>query len=646
MYRIKKYIFCAIIALVSVSCDKMLDEPELETLFSIPTSLSAHTPEFDTQTPVSKSGVLLEYQPENWDNAGVPGTRTYAVVDPGNSSEYFQYWSENDAISVFYTDANLQYVLNDLKEDDYGYFDLVGDAVTGMNLNTDYFYAVYPYKAKTSINYENGVITYNFPSTQHYSGDSYAKDENGMLAIEPKNECDDRFYFQNFCSYLQLRLITKPEQPKKVKQIILVANNSNDKITGDASIKVVGSGSELKPVVEMKMTASNQIILDCGSGVELSYDSNNPTKFWFVLPGGFTFTDGFKVTVTFDDNTYFEKSTSKTIFIERSHIKPMATFSAEEDDDIILSGPIRYKYNDTSINEPYNLDNAQFIGKDGSKLQVINQVYDPETQEWVVYLSGTLYEIGGNVFKEKKPDIEYIVVEEETENDSPIAIGDFAFYNCTAEEIIIHNNVESIGNAVLKGSKVQEFIIDGAVSIIKEDAFTGCTRLQTFEVESVETIQKGAFQMCINLSDVSIPGVKYIEASAFEDCYSLTSITLDSVIEIYDAAFMGCSSLEFVEISSNCIMIGEGAFCNAESLETVICRAVKPPFIKTDNTDGSYVFDEAPDTLCIYIPNGSLSYYTDPVYFITNPSGYASPVQTTVNWWYQEYTSNLKVSAN
>ena len=181
------------------------------------------------------------------------------------------------------------------------------------------------------------------------------------------------------------------------------------------------------------------------------------------------------------------------------------------------------------------------------------------------------------------------------------------------------------------------------MSVIYEDAFTGCTKLETFEAESVERIDKGAFQMCSNLETLSIQGVKYIGASAFEDCISLTSITLDSIVEIYDAAFMGCSSLEYVEISSDCIMIGEGAFCNAESLETVICHAVKPPFIKTDNTDGSYVFDCTSDDLCIYIPNGSLSDYTDPNYFVSNPSGYGAPVQATVNWWYQEYDGFLKI---
>ena len=644
MRKMKKFIYCALIALITISCEQI--EDPWENSIDIPKTLSAYTPEFESQGSGSKSRVLSEDLPESWDDTEMPHTRTYAVINPAEANEYIQYWSEGDAISVFFTTANLKYTLAGYKDEngdgtddeDYGLFETSSTATSGTPLADDVdYYAVYPYKTSTAINYENGEITYNFPKTQHYSEDSYANEENGMIAHEPKAEYDGRLYFQNFCSYLQLRMIADNSNAnKKVKQITLVANNTSDKMAGDAAINVVNGA----PVVSMKVTAGNQIVLDCGAGVTLSQDSSSPTKFWFVLPGSFTFTNGFTITVTFDDNTYFEKSTDKKITIERSHIKPMATFTADSNDDIILTGPIRYKYNSTNSNEPYALTD-EFYGENGEKLQIINQVYDAETGEWVVYLSGKLKKIGGNCFQEKKPNIEYIKIEEET--DEPIIIGDFAFYNCTADYLIINNDVESIGKSALKGSTVKELTINGDVSVIAEDAFTGSTRLQSFEANSVETIQKGAFQMCTNLTTLSIPGLKHLGISAFEDCGSLQSVTLDAIITIDDAAFMGCYSLEYVEISSACTMIGEGAFCNAESLETVICHAAIPPFIKTDNPDGSFVFDCTADNLCIYIPSGSMSAYTDSNYFVKNPSGYTSPIQTTVNWWYQEYTGKLQV---
>lgn len=636
------YIIYILIAFIGISCDK-IEDPWGEV---IPPTLSAYTPEFGSKTSGTRSSGLCEYHPESWDGPASIETRTYAIQNPSVSDEYIQYWSNEDAISVFFTTANLKYQLSSFKDEqnDYGHFHLVGSASEGTQLTGNYYYSVYPYKESTSINYESGVITYNFPKNQNYNLDSYSKDENGMVAREPKDG-DNVLYFQNFCSYLQLRLITNEDQPKKVRQIILIANNANDKMSGDASIRFVESGLGPAPAVEMKMTASNQLILDCGEGVALSTDAANPTKFWFVLPGDFTFTEGFKITVTFDDNSYYEKSTSKEIHIQRSHIKPMATFTTidEDGDDIVLNAPIRYKYNNTSITEPYALKD-EFYSPDGTKLQIINQVYNEKTQEWLVYLSGPLGKVGGNCFEQKSPNIEYIIIEEDTEE--PIIVGDFAFFNCTADYIQIYNDVETIGKSAIKGSTIKNIYIEGDVSVISEDAFTGSTRLKTFEANSVETIQKGAFQMCTGLTDVNIPGLKYLGASAFEDCTSLESVTLESVIAIEDAAFMGCYSLTEVEISSYCTMIGEGAFCNTDMLETVVCHAVKPPFIKTDNPDGSYVFSGASEYLTIYIPNGSLSDYTDPDYFVKNASGYGDPIKSTVNWWYQEYTRQLTVMTN
>ena len=648
MRKLFIYISCAVLALSCISCDQIIDDHLLDVPLVIPEDLSAYTPEFDSQKSSTKSPVLYEYQPESWNGPSNVDTRTYAVIDAAYPSEYFQYWAESDAISVFFTTSNLKYELSGFKdedgdgtvEDDYAHFHLLGESSSGTPLITDYYYGVYPYRENTSVNYENGVITYNFPKTQHYNVDSYSNGENGMIAYEPKSDDDGKWYFQNFCSYLQLRLIAEPDAPKKVKQIILLAHNTNDKLSGEASIMSKSGNAGPEPYVEMKMTASNQLILDCGSGIDLSQDIDNPSKFWFVLPGDFTFTDGFKITVTFDDNSYYEKSTTKTISIQRNHIKPMATFTTIDDDgdDIILSAPIRYKYNKTSTT-PYPFTD-EFYGPDGTKLQIINQVYNEETEEWFVYFSGPLGKVGGNCFQTKQPNLEYIIIEE-TNIDEPIIIGDFAFFNCTADYIEIYNDIESIGKSAIKGSTIKNITIDGNVSVIYEDAFTGATRLNTFEASSVERIDKGAFQMCTGLSEVSVPGLKYLGASAFEDCTSLEYVSLDSIIAIEDAAFMGCYNLISVEIASSCIMIGEGAFCNTDMLETVYCYAENPPFLKTDNPDGSFVFSGASESLCIYIPEGSLSAYTDPNYFVTNDSGYSDPIKSTVNWWYQEYTGIL-----
>ena len=901
MKRIYYYIPCVIIALLAISCESFKDDRLPEGPLVIPEKLSAHLPAFDTKTRSFQGAGLVEDAPESWDDTEEVMTRTYAVInsetiDPttGEAREYYyQYWSEGDAISLFFTMANLKYVMQYYKYGtlDIGEFQLEGNKTEGPAIRTNYFYSVYPYKENTRINIMTGLISYEFPQIQHYSGDTYANGENGMIAIEPKDGTDYVLYFQNFCSYLQLRLVAIDGQPTCVKKITLTSNNSNDLISGPGSIEVINEDSVpvvemgTEPVVEMMMAASNQITLDCGSGVELSTDENAPTKFWFVVPGNISFSSGFSISVIYDDNYYYRKSTPKPIGIERSHIKPMATIKPEA---VKANGPIRYKYNDLSNTDPFPVKNT-FYGENGVVLDILDQIYDEETKEWVILLSGTLKAIGDNSFEGPGHDIEYIKVMNE---DEPVAINNFAFYNCTADSLLIYNpvgqikanafknstitdimvdgNVNSIqtgvssdshiesltikgnlgtieedafhgleslvsvniggsvdvihqsafdscdnleiveiggdidiieakafnnndklhtidftgaiekigdyafndcdaletfhvdggvgeigkeafagcdilnfvsiegnvgtigerafydsdeivfvdihgnigtigdeafskmdelqkvhitGNVTTIGSKafkdsdaLSELLIDGQVDVIKQEAFASCDALETvnlngkvksieekafydcdnlntvmitgnvdvirekafancdalqsFSVNSVETIGFEAFLDCKNLTEINVPGVKYIDKAAFQNCFAIVSMNLDSVISIDDSAFWGCTGLTIVEISENCTMIGEGAFCNASNLQKVYCYAVNPPFIKTDNDKSSYVFSGTHQYLLIFIPKDSYYTYINKNYFQNNT--YDDPaIKAKVNWWYQEYQNIL-----
>ena len=119
--RMKKYIYCALIALLCIACSKE-DDPSMDTPLVIPQTLSAYTPELDSQDSNSKGRALCEAQAESWDDSETVDSRTYAVIDSTNSSEYFQYWSEGDAISLFFTDSNVKYELVSLKDKDTGIF--------------------------------------------------------------------------------------------------------------------------------------------------------------------------------------------------------------------------------------------------------------------------------------------------------------------------------------------------------------------------------------------------------------------------------------------------------------------------------------------------------------------------------------------
>lgn len=600
----KKYLYCAIIALITLACSQN-DEPssDLSTLV-IPDTFYGQTPVYNT------SRALTEVQPESWDGSGTVDSRTYAIVDPKNSKEYFQYWTENDPISLFFTTQNLKYQLISYKDGDLdvGLFKLVGPKEVGYDIKTDYYYSVYPYKENTAIG-RNGLITYTFPETQHYNaqlnGDSYSNLENAMVAIEPKVGTDSLLYFQNFCSYLQLQLVDSLAQysNKQVERIILLANNEADKLAGMCTVELEDNTSQgedhapFKPVVYMQDNATNKITLECG-GVSLSQDKTNPSKFWFVLPGEFTFTDGFVITVIFNDRTYYRKATKKNIQIQRSHIKPMVPIDPKPEDP---SGPIFYRYQDPA-NDPltFPVENT-FYGEDGLRLEVIGQIFNEQTREWNILLSGTLKAIGGNSFNKGKwnKDLDYVRVRNGEES---ISLDPFAFYDCLADSVIVHNDIDDIDYQAFdastithlylhedvtnfntnagSGSMIKEIHVDGNVQTIEYNAFNNCDHLELVDIPNgdatnhANTIGNLAFNDCDNLRTVNYPMVSHVDDGAFDGCNQLLTVNIPEAETIGSQAFNGCNSLTTVTITK-VERIELEAFNECSSLSTIDLSSVK-----------------------------------------------------------------------
>ena len=94
MQRMKKYIYCALMALLCLACSKEDDLLMDDTPIVIPKTLYA-------QAPVFESRAVFEDQPVSWDDSETVNSRTYAVMDKGGAT-YTQYWSPGDAISLFY----------------------------------------------------------------------------------------------------------------------------------------------------------------------------------------------------------------------------------------------------------------------------------------------------------------------------------------------------------------------------------------------------------------------------------------------------------------------------------------------------------------------------------------------------------------
>lgn len=126
-----------------------------------------------------------------------------------------------------------------------------------------------------------------------------------------------------------------------------------------------------------------------------------------------------------------------------------------------------------------------------------------------------------------------------------------------------------IGAGVFEGAvNLKEFLLPNKVSIINDNLFSGCVKLEAI--------------------DISQNKITYLGNNAFYGCESLASVVFcDTITTIGDNAFYGCSSLTEVILPDNIQSIGDYTFLNCTSLERVII----PLKLKTI---GVKAFDETP----------------------------------------------------
>ena len=114
--------------------------------------------------------------------------------------------------------------------------------------------------------------------------------------------------------------------------------------------------------------------------------------------------------------------------------------------------------------------------------------------------------------------------------------------------------------------------IPEGITVIREDAFRRCSRLQSVVIpDSVTEIGAGAFYDCSALRSVTIPdSVTKIGGQAFYNCYGLRSLTIsDGVTEIGERTFYGCNLLQSVTIPGGITEIPKAAFWGCSGLQSV-----------------------------------------------------------------------------
>ncbi|NDO19899.1 leucine-rich repeat domain-containing protein [Lachnospiraceae bacterium MD329] len=116
--------------------------------------------------------------------------------------------------------------------------------------------------------------------------------------------------------------------------------------------------------------------------------------------------------------------------------------------------------------------------------------------------------------------------------------------------IIIPNDVISIGKYTFYSSNIKGIVIPDSVSIIGEYSFAKCYYLENIILpNSVTNIGDSAFESCINLNNVRLGnGIESINVDTFYNCESIRTIIIPkSIIRVESNAFRGCFNLSVIE---------------------------------------------------------------------------------------------------
>ena len=121
---------------------------------------------------------------------------------------------------------------------------------------------------------------------------------------------------------------------------------------------------------------------------------------------------------------------------------------------------------------------------------------------------------------------------------------------------------------------IQKVVIQDGVTHIGDNAFSGCTNLQTVVMEGTSELSIGrrAFYRCIQLVSVKFSeGLAGISAYAFDRCSSLAEIDLSgtAVTELGIYAFGECYSAESLKLSQTIKNIGDYCFSGCNRVTSV-----------------------------------------------------------------------------
>lgn len=477
-----------------------------------------------------------------------PESRTYL------DEQRRQCWHAQDSISVFRTTRNERFNFDGDTGDFEGSFTRdasesddtsVGDAISTT-------YALYPYDAAATLDAEE-KISLTMPAMQYYAENSYGPSANVMVAAAESAQ-SNLLPFRSVGGYLVVKLYGE----NTTIASITLAGNNGEVLAGNATVE---ARYGYTPSLMMAEGGSREVTIDCGAGVTLSNDKENPTEFWFVLPP-VTFEKGITIMTVNSQNQMDTQSTNKKLTVSRNTAKLMAAYKP------MFNGPA----------------NNELWYKSKS----------PDTNQFIdFYVSG----YGTRVFGTNADGTESIF-----EYDyNPGGCCRVKHFSGEVTQLPVHIFFDT--------DNLKEVALPNSLRTICEGAFIGCDGLKGIIIpENVYQIDKYAFRACTSLETVLIKGqLTSLEGMIFYDCTSLKIVEFaEGITRLPSRMFGNCVSLETITLPASIEKIETKIFEGCTNLKTVYVKATTPP----DMNSSVFPYYESQDRNCkIYVPVESVEEY-------------------------------------
>lgn len=188
----------------------------------------------------------------------------------------------------------------------------------------------------------------------------------------------------------------------------------------------------------------------------------------------------------------------------------------------------------------------------------------------------------------------------EYKDDAISRVEMYAFYKCTALEMLDVPNAEYLANF----------------------SFSGCTALKTVNIPNVPTLGDSVFYGCGALESVTAPKLVTLNSSGFRDCKALRSVNFPALETMNGASnFASCTALERADFAKLSAIKGGTQFNNCNALTALILRNTSS--VVTLASAGS-----VPNTTYIYVPTALQAQYA----VASNWSSHADRLRKLEEW--------------